>query len=151
MPGWSRAQSPGQWRVSQSRIWVRRSQATWLSLGPAQNLLHRLDLGIDLQAERLGETVGEHLHGVTQPFAGDADLVQLGVTAQVSGGPLLQVLAQAGQQRPGQVLESGTLGAVQRSAQGGNQVGDQALELGQLVLADRFDRPQQPGGRRRSR
>src|SRR5207249_9745227 len=61
-------------------------------VGVAENLLHLLDRGVDVRLDRGTEAVGEHFQGVTQAFAGDADLVEVFIVVEILARRLVQLL-----------------------------------------------------------
>ena len=71
----------------------------------AEDFLHFLHGWINRLAKRRREAVGKHLHGITQPLAGDADLVEVVVIAEVGRDDAIQLVKQLPKHEAGQVQQ----------------------------------------------
>ena len=97
-------------------------------VGTAENVLHLFHLRVEPLAEVRGEAVGEHFHGVAQPFACDAHLVQVVIVLQIACGGPIQLPQQAREQRPGQVEQHAQLRTGTRAVDGRHGFGQQPVE-----------------------
>src|SRR5262249_53374522 len=89
---------------------------------------------IKLLSKRGCEAVGEHLHGVAQPLAEDANAVQVFVIVQVSRDGLFKLLKQGRKQRPGEVEQQVQVGLL-RLVDRRHGLGKEAIEREWIVLA----------------
>ena len=85
-------------------------------IGPAQDILHFFDRGIEFFLEARLKAVGKEFHRIAKPFAGDANLVQLFVIIEIAVRRPFQGTETIQQTGPSQVEENTKAWLIRRRA-----------------------------------
>src|SRR5262245_46956315 len=103
-------------------------------VGVSQNLLRFRHGRIEQVMKVTDETTYEHLQGIAEAFAGDADLVKVLVVLQIAAGGLVQFVQKAGKQWSGVLAKMLRRPLLRRILQRFQGARHELLEVGRLFF-----------------